>query len=78
MTPVTTAFHRWLAAEQDASEATHLLLSMVMEGNSSEVAAQQTVVRRLRQDAHTLLREYLNAVQSASARLGYVKIPLPH
>ena len=78
MTSVTTAFHRWLAAEQDASDATRLLLSMVMNGDAGEVTGQQAVVRMLRQEAHELLHEYLAAVQTASSQLGYINGPPPH
>ncbi|MBB6558851.1 hypothetical protein HNP48_001515 [Acidovorax soli] len=73
MTFVTTAFRRWLAAEQDANEATRSLLSMVLTVEAGDVAEQQDLVKKLRKDAHDPLQEYLAAVQCASAQLWHFK-----
>jgi len=75
MTPVNKAFHRWLAAEQDVHDANNLLLWAIRSGEPAFEEQQLKVVKQLRVDASTLLRDYLRVIAAHTVTVGSRKLP---
>lgn len=75
MSLVSKAFARWLAAEQDVHDATHLMLYHLRAGEAHEAKAQQDVVSQLRHDAGVLLRDYLHVMQVECDKLWFYRQP---
>jgi hypothetical protein len=76
MAPVSNAFARWLVAEQDVHDATHLMLYHLRAGEAHEAKAQQAVVSQLRHDAGVLLRDYLHVMQIEGGELWFYRLPV--
>lgn len=75
MTPVNKAFHRWLAAEQDVHDANNLLLWAIRSGEPAFEEQQLKVVKQLRVDASTLLRDYLRVIAAHTVPVGRASFP---
>lgn len=77
LSPVSIAFHRWIAAEEDVVDASRLLQSLLREGGTASAADQQAVVIQLRSDADILLREYLYVLQCEAYEFPQSELPPP-
>jgi hypothetical protein len=76
LTPVSIAFHRWIAAEEDVVDASRLLQSL-REGDGAHAAEQQAVVIQLRSDADIFLREYMYVLQCDAYQFLLSELPPP-
>lgn len=69
MTPVTAAYCRWIAAEQDVHDAQQLLLWAIHAWEPVLEAQQKKVVSTLRAEASLALGEYLRVMCSSMEHL---------